>query len=44
MVQKNFPKKKPKPKFKGKYVPQQPVVMRVRLPRGKKLLGKLMLG
>ncbi|MAG78019.1 translation initiation factor eIF-1A [archaeon] len=41
MVQKNFPKKKPKPKFKGKYVPQQPVVMRVRLPRGKETIGQV---
>jgi len=40
MVQKNFPKKKPKPKFKGKPgQPQQPVIMRVRLPRGNEAIG-----
>jgi len=41
MVQKNFPKKKPKPKFKGKRPAptDAPIIMRVRLPRGNESIG-----
>ncbi|MFH1972405.1 MAG: translation initiation factor eIF-1A [archaeon] len=41
MVQKNYPKKKPKPNFKGKKPVQTetPEVLRVRLPRGNESIG-----